>query len=108
MSERITRDQYMDNSSELHHAYFSQFVTPSTIAFVSSHIGLKRLQASTDEHLNDVVRWEQGGRTWLWDRAPINTVLAKELGEGQSQSTRTCVGKAAARIILEQAKQNTE
>jgi len=97
----ITRTEYMENSSELHHAYYSQFVTPQTIAFVKSRIGLKRLQASTCEHLNDVVKWEQGGRTWLWDRSPINSTLAKELGEGNSQTTRTCVGKAAARIILE-------
>lgn len=100
----ITRSEYMENSSELHHAYYSQFVTPSTISFIKSRIGLKRLQASKDPHLNDVVRWEQGGRTWLWDRSPINVALAKELKEGQSMSTCTCVGKAAARMILEEAK----
>jgi len=100
----ISRSDYMDNSSELHHQYYSQFVTPATISFVNSAIGLKKLQASNDPHLNDVVRWENYGRTWLWDRSPMNTVLAKELKEGTSQSTRTCVGKAAARIILEEAK----
>lgn len=99
----ITRTEYMDNSKELHHKYFSQFVTPQTIAFVKSQIGLKRLQQSTCEHLNDVVRWEQGGRTWLWDRTPINAPLAKELGEGTSMATRTCVGKAAAKMILAEA-----
>jgi hypothetical protein len=98
----ITRDEYMSNSSELHHTYYSQFVTPSTLIFVNRNIGLARLQASTDKHLNDVVRWERGG-TWLWDRSPINEQLAKELGEGCSMSTRTCVGKAAARMILEEA-----
>ena len=65
---------------------------------------MKKLQASDDPHLNDVVRWEQGGRTWVWDRSPMNTKLCKELGENTSQSTRTCVGKAAARIILEGAE----
>ena len=99
----ITRTQYMENSSELYHDFFAQFVTGETIAFVKNHIGLKRLQASTCEHLNDVVKWQQGGKTWLWDRTPINASLAKELGEGNSMSTRTCVGKAAARIILEGA-----
>jgi hypothetical protein len=106
--DQMTRTEYMENASELHDEYYRQFVTPQTIAFVESNIGLKRLQASTDEHLNDVVRWEQGGRTWLWDRTPINTTLAKELGEGTSQSTRTCVGKAAARIILERIAYNGE
>lgn len=104
----ITRSEYMENSSELHHAYYSQFVTPMTIAFVNSYIGLKKLQASTCEHLNDVVQWEHGGLTWLWDRSPINSILTKELGEGNSLSTRTCVGKAAAKIILERAKENDE
>lgn len=101
---QITRTEYMENSSELHHAYYSQFVTPMTIAFVNSRIGLKRLQASTCEHLNDVVQWELGGQTWLWDRSPINERLARELGEGLSRSTYTCVGKAAAKMILRDAE----
>lgn len=100
----ITRSQYMENSSELHHAYYSQFVTKDTISFVDSHIGLERLQASEDQHLNDVVRWENGGRSWLWDRTPVNAELARELGEGLCDSTRTCVGKAAARIMLDETK----
>jgi hypothetical protein len=100
----ISRSDYMENSSELHHQYYSQFVTSATISFVKSQIGLKKLQASNDPHLNDVVRWEQGGRTWVWDRSPMNTVLARELKENCSDSTHTCVGKAAARIILEEAK----
>ncbi len=100
------RSEYMENSSELHHEYYSQFVTPATTAFVESRIGLERLQASEDPHLNDVVRWERGGRTWLWDRTPINTALVKECGEGTSDSTRCCVGKAAARMMLEQAAES--
>lgn len=114
MTSYTTRKEYMDAMSEyevgtperkkIHHDYFCQFVTSHTIHFVESRIGLKRLQASTCEHLNDVVRWEQGGKTWLWDRSPINAQLAKELGEGITPSTRTCVGKAAARIILENAE----
>lgn len=100
----MTRSEYMENSRERHDAYYRQFVTPATIAFIESNIGLEKLQKSTCEHLNDVVRWEQGGRTWLWDRSPINTQLAKECGEGLSMSTRTCVGKAAARMILENAE----
>ena len=101
---KISRKDYMKNSKKLHQAYFAQFVTESTIRFVESHIGLKRLQQSQCEHLNDVVRWEQGGRTWLWDRSPMNVELAKELGECSSMATRTCVGKAAARIILERGE----
>ena len=101
-ASHILRSEYIEDASNLHHAYFSQFVTESTRRFVISHIGLKRLQASKDEHLNDVVKWEQGGRTWLWDRTPINSALAKELGEGRSMASRCCVGKACARMLLEE------
>lgn len=100
----ISRSDYMKNSSELHDAYYRQFVTPATISFVKNCIGLKRLQASTDEHLNDVVRWGRGGQTWLWDSSPVNEKLTSKLGESLSMSTRTCIGKAAARMILEEAE----
>ncbi len=100
----ITRADYMENSSDLHQEYHAQFVTPQTIYFVNSEIGLKRLQASECKHLNDVVRWEHGCRTWLWDRTPMNDELVKKAGDNFSSSTRTCVGKAAARMILEDAK----
>jgi hypothetical protein len=106
--KNITRTEYMENASELHNEFYSQFITAQTIAFVDSQIGLERLQASTCEHLNDVAEWEQGGRTWLWDRTPINSTLAKELGEGVSLSTRTCVGKAAAHFILGRAKNSDD
>jgi len=99
----ITRDEYMQNASELHHAYYSQFVTQSTLLFVQSQIGIKRLKESKCEHLNDVCKWEKGGQTWLWDRSPLNEKLARELGEGLSMSTRTCTGKAAAKILLEES-----
>jgi len=98
----IKRSEYMENSSELHHVYYSQFVTPETLNFVRNQIGMDKIKASKDPHLNDVVKWEQGGQTWKWDRSPINVPYAKECGEGVSLSTRTCVGKAAARMLLKQ------
>ena len=106
----INRIEYMENSTKLHDIYYRQFVTAETIAFVENNIGIEKLQQSTCKHLNDVVKWEQGGRTWAWDRSPINVELAKLCGEGLSLSTRTCVGKAAARMILEreEAAKNIE
>ena len=97
----ITRKQYLDNSAELHDSYFRQFVTPSTISFVENVFGLEKLKKSKCPHLNDVVRMTSQG--WDWDRSPMNEDLAKQLGENFSDSTHTCVGKAAARIILEKA-----
>jgi hypothetical protein len=103
----ITRTEYLSNSSELFDAYWRQFVTGQTIRFVKSSIGVEKLRASTCKHLNDVVKWQNGGCLWLWDYSPINTELLKELGESDCPSTRTNVGKAAARIILESVKNDT-
>lgn len=108
----MTRDDYMTGISEhpldsperknIHQKYFAQFVTEKTISFVHREIGVEKLLKSKCEYLNDVVRWRYGAsRDWTWDFTPINTVLANELGENNSPATRTCVGKAAARIILE-------
>ncbi len=98
----ITRDKYMENSSELHHAYYLQFATEGTFNFVRQNIGLKKLKASGDPVcFNDLYKHRDGGRGgWIWDEAPINRTLCKELGEGLSPSTFTCVSKAAARQIL--------
>lgn len=104
----ITRKEYMENSSELHHDYYAQFVTEATKQFVLSHIGIDRLLASTDDHLNDIeVPRYEGGIYWLWGRAPVNVALAKQAGEcvaNPTPSCCTCVGKAAAKILIEEHK----
>ncbi len=100
----ITRKDYMDNSSELHHAYYAQFVTEATKQFVLNSIGMDKLLASKDGWLNDIkVPRYEGGRRWLWDNSPVNTQLAIKAGEcvaNPTDSCCTCVGKAAARILL--------
>ncbi len=102
----ITRDQYMANSSELHFAYYLQFATPATFQFVRSSIGLEKLKTSKDKYFNDVIKMPgRADATWIWDSSPMNLTLAREIGEvGQkslpSKSTCTCVGKAAARKLL--------
>ena len=105
-SKQITRDEYMKNSSELHNDFYSQFVTQETLHFVKNRIGTDKIKESKDPTLNDVQvkRYPYGG--WEWDYSPINLKLARELGAVGKQSlpspsTRTCVGKAAARIILQ-------
>ncbi|MCP4485389.1 MAG: hypothetical protein GY823_12645, partial [Flavobacteriaceae bacterium] len=100
---KITRNQYMKNSSELHDDYYSQFVTNETIQFISLNIGVDKLRKSKCEHFNDVVRMVQN--SWIWDKSPINMKLARDLKEISrnalpSPSTRTCIGKAAARMLL--------
>ena len=111
--KRITRSEYMENSNELFHEYYSQFVTPGTTDYIKRTFTLERLLNSKDGHLNDVCRISRGGAgTWLWDFSPINLELARELGAvGKnslpSQSTCTCIGKAAARNWMKEQELTT-
>jgi hypothetical protein len=111
----ITKKEYMADSSVLHHDYYSQFVTQATISFVRTQIGMKRLLASTDKHLNDVSYspFDGGLGSWMWDFAPINMELARELGEVSkgglgSPATHTCISKAAARQLIADHKERED
>jgi hypothetical protein len=104
----ITRKEYMENSTELHHAYFLQFSTEQTKRFILNSLKIEDIKEALvkgDKHLNNLKipynRMGSGGG-WWWDDAPINTSLLKELGEGNSQSTRTCVSKAVAKELVKQ------
>jgi hypothetical protein len=98
--EQITREQYIKSKEDgIHHAYYSQFVTENTMHFVKDRIGLAKIRASKCKHFNDVVKMV-GRRGWVWDFTPVNVALARQLGEGLSLSTHTCVGKAAARMLI--------
>lgn len=105
----FTRQQYM-NKECTHHEYYSQFVTDSTLVFASGIVDKYDLVNCEDqEHLNTPkIKHSKGGAgSWVWDSAPMNLELAHELGECQgygSPSTHTCVGKAAAKIIIAQVK----
>ena len=105
--KKITRKQYMENSSELHHKYYSQFVTEATKRFVLNSLTIDEIKNAIDkgdEHLNKIkIPFNNMGRggSWWWDNAPFNIKLAKELGESNTQSTSTCIGKAAARMLIE-------
>lgn len=106
-----TRKQYMNNEID-HTSYYAQFITPHTIGFVKKHFPIEKLIKSKCEHFNDLVRMERD--TWIWDQTPINVELYNDLeyphnkGTGKrvlpSQASRTCVGKACARIILDKYK----
>lgn len=105
---KITRAEYMDNASELHHKYYLQFATPSTTHFVLSSLTVEQIKEALDkgdEHLNEIKipynNMSRGNGRWWWDDAPINTNLLKELGESNTPSTHTCVAKAVARMLVE-------
>ena len=108
MSEsiKITRKEYMKDSGNLHHTYYAQFITESTMHFVRERIGIEKLLTSKDKHFNDIIKHSRNGAGgWIWDFTPVNIELMRELGECHkgylpSQATYTCVGKAAARILI--------
>lgn len=103
----ITRSEYMENASELHHSYFLQFATNATKTYVLASLTVEQIKealANGDEHLNKIkipYNNMMHGGNWWWDGAPINTSLLKELGEVNSSSTRTCVAKAVAKMLAE-------
>lgn len=94
----ITRAQYMANSNELFNEYYLQFATQSSYAFIASKFPIEKLLSSKDGHLNDLATMGRDG--WVWDSTPINVQLARELGDNNSASTHTCVGKAIAKKML--------
>ncbi len=103
----ITRTAYMRDSKALHQQYYFQFVTELTEKQILRSIGLEALLASTDHHLNDVVlpfnNMGSGG-TWWWDTISVNVTLLRSLGEIDSHGTRTCVGKAMARHMIDKVR----
>lgn len=95
------RSEMMKDSAKHHHAYYLQFSTPATRAFVLREIGVRLLKFSKDPWFNDIIKHDRGGAgNWIWDFAPINTSILKSRGEVDTVSTRTCVSKAVAREIL--------
>jgi hypothetical protein len=106
----ITRDQYMENSSELHQEYYLQFATESTFHFARTQIGLEKLRSSKDKYFNDIIKHSNNGAGgWIWDNSPVNLTLMRELGEVgprslPSMASHTCVGKAAAKKLLSEAE----
>lgn len=86
----ITREQYMQNSSELHHVYYLQFATESTKQFILGSLSIDKIKdalSGGDEHLNKIKipynNMNHGGG-WWWDNAPINMQLLREAGESNS------------------------
>jgi len=105
-SKLITRSEYMTNAKELHHAYYLQFATKSTENFILTSLKIEDIKEALDngdKHLNSIkIPYNNMGRdgSWWWDDAPINVSLLKELGEGNSRITHTCVAKAVAKRLV--------
>jgi hypothetical protein len=110
----ISYQEYMTNSSELHHAYYLQFVTPETNAFILRSLkvdNIKKALENGDVHLNDIkIPYNNMGHggNWWWDEAPFNRTLMKDCGATNinSPSAHTCVGKAAAKELVKLYNEN--
>lgn len=101
----ITRKEYMTDSANLHQAYYAQFITEATRRYVLGNVGMSKLKASTDRHLNDVTVKRYDSGLTVWNVAPVNVAKAIDAGEcvaNPTPSCRTCTAKEAARVLLEE------
>ena len=96
----ITRQEYLSNSRELFHEYYSQFVTKESINLVKDTFGTDKLIKAyqKDKSLNTIPLHE-------WDRIfidkSINVTQFKKVNESfYTLSDRVCLAKNAAKQII--------
>lgn len=96
-ADNLTNGRYDGSKGhDVHMQYFSQYVNSWITETVLRAIGMDRLLASRDSHLNDIP-------LELWDNLPMTQHIAnkaKEFGDNTSLSTKVCVYKCAARLWL--------
>ena len=104
----MTRKDYMNDSKGLHQAYHAQFVTERTKQFVLSHFTIEELLNSKDEHLNDLNKKNKPYYGLVWDNTPYNKVLMAKADAGfNTVATACCIGKACARMLINEALNTT-
>lgn len=98
----ITREQYM-NKEATHREYYGQFVDQSVKDWVLGRIGIERILASTDPHLNDIhiEAWDRYFGTFQMTEPGRKCAKANGSG-GVSLSNAVCVAKETARQLIEQ------
>ena len=96
-----TRQEYMKGDIG-HNEFYAQFATLSTRRWVETTIGVERLKASTDQHLNDIPLslWDEYFKSVAF-RCEVLPLL-KEAGDvcANSLGNAVCVAKAAARVLI--------
>jgi hypothetical protein len=108
----MTRSEYMANSQQpgAFRAYHAQFVTPEVTQAVLRSIGLARILASKDPHLNDIPLhlWDRiiGFRDTMRAGTSLDTTLGcaaalRAAGDFPSCGVLVCIMKEAARQIQE-------
>jgi hypothetical protein len=100
----FTRQEYMSapSSAEAYRRFYGQFVTPQIKNEVLKHIGLDRLRASTNPHMNDIPLGLWG--TFFITAPPSLWRAMRDAGDvcAKSLGNCVCVYKEAARQILEE------
>jgi len=92
-----TRKDYLNNLCTFRE-YYSQFVDQSVKNKVAQYIGVSRIVASTDEHLNDIPLKE-------WDILSISSHIGnkmRECGDFPTLAGNVCIHKEAARQLQEE------
>lgn len=92
----ITRKEYMQNSSELHQAYYLEIALAAGLtAEIFPADMVAQIKASTDKHLNDVsmARWDALALGY----ASAIRRASKERGDQYSLAQGVCTLKALAR-----------
>jgi hypothetical protein len=122
MNKLLTRQEYLNDGSNLHRTYYAQFVNDEVKARVLRYFSKDILEESfkKDEHFNDnltpMKKWDMmSGFVWTViagsqvatvrprgreEILPIDIDLLGKAGEGYSNSTGVCVYKEAARQII--------
>jgi hypothetical protein len=108
----MNRKEYMENTSELHRAYYGQFVNRYILYVVRDYIGMDALMASEDPYLNDIPlqKWDR-----LSNSIPGHLSVPAEIDyPGQTQyagkkfyslSNGVCILKEAALQIIERGRE---
>ena len=89
-----TRKDYLAGTIS-HADYYGQFVSEGTKEVVIRYIGLKRLNESVDEHMNDI-------DLYMWDTLPKEydrEAFSIADPYGMTQGAWVCIAKEAGRQI---------
>jgi hypothetical protein len=91
----IKRKDYLDGKAT-HSEYYAQFVGDEEKALVLRYVGMDKLMASRDEHLNDI-------KLGTWDTIPLayDMKFWRTLGDFPTPAGKVCILKEAARQIIQ-------
>lgn len=94
----LLSQKHREKAEKLHQKYYGQLVTEGIKRVVKTAIGMERLLASTDPHLNDIPLKK-------WDDLYLpNIPSMKPLGDYLTLAGKVCIAKEATRQLIEEAQ----